>query len=609
MTPVGRMRMRIRRCNVYAIIVLAAVLICSPSARSETVSGHCRNEKVLGRPGAYLPLYEWNVYLSRDGHNAATQSFRVGLPPQPDQSFFTFNVAPGTYSLLLDEPVFWGRPTVVPNIVVGPGQTIQLDVSHPADYGCAFGSNSGEWGQNPFTASAREWYQTFIATGTAITGVNFKLHQSNATQMQVTLHADNGGPITAWPQVGVARTRDLLPGPGDQWLRYRSNEIPTAPGHRYAMKFTGGGAGDPTFSIFRRWDAGQGFAGGQAFTADGTPQNFDLYGNVFCDKDGTVTSYCAVMYDLAALTTGTSNCGQTVVAMGESLAAANLLFAASPTWDITATMRIRQGGPGGAIIGPAKTAKAASLAANSGFLAAVWNPGEVPLTPGQTYYIEVDRPGGYNPAKFTHGGNSYLGGQAFIGGNPQSGVDFHMQVVEYAAPPVPPMIGVNRSVIELTAARGQSPLDTTFTVTNTGGGVLSYAISDDAGWLATSPTIGVSHTQPNVIGVSFDTALLPTGTYHASIAVSAAGANNSPQEIQVQIVIPTPGDFDADGDVDQTDFGRFQSCYSGPGAPQIDTACAPARLDADEDVDQNDFGLFQACISGPGLPADATCAP
>jgi len=68
-----------------------------------------------------------------------------------------------------------------------------------------------------------------------------------------------------------------------------------------------------------------------------------------------------------------------------------------------------------------------------------------------------------------------------------------------------------------------------------------------------------------------------------------------------------PGDFDRDGDVDQTDFGRFQSCLTGSGASQEAGDCQPARLDGDLDVDQDDFGLFQACISGPDKAANPNC--
>ena len=66
-------------------------------------------------------------------------------------------------------------------------------------------------------------------------------------------------------------------------------------------------------------------------------------------------------------------------------------------------------------------------------------------------------------------------------------------------------------------------------------------------------------------------------------------------------------DFDQDGDVDQSDFGRLQACLTGPGMAQNDPACAPARLD-DEDVDRDDTAILQGCMSGPNVPAGPDCA-
>jgi len=68
------------------------------------------------------------------------------------------------------------------------------------------------------------------------------------------------------------------------------------------------------------------------------------------------------------------------------------------------------------------------------------------------------------------------------------------------------------------------------------------------------------------------------------------------------------GDLDQDGDVDQSDFGRLQACLTGPGTPQNDPACAPARLDDDQDVDRDDSAILQGCMSGPNVPADPDCA-
>lgn len=67
-------------------------------------------------------------------------------------------------------------------------------------------------------------------------------------------------------------------------------------------------------------------------------------------------------------------------------------------------------------------------------------------------------------------------------------------------------------------------------------------------------------------------------------------------------------DRDRDGDVDQSDFGRFQACYSGPAIPQNDPNCAWAKLDADDDVDGNDLAIFQGCMSSAGVIASPNCA-
>jgi hypothetical protein len=71
---------------------------------------------------------------------------------------------------------------------------------------------------------------------------------------------------------------------------------------------------------------------------------------------------------------------------------------------------------------------------------------------------------------------------------------------------------------------------------------------------------------------------------------------------------PTPRpDLDRDSDVDQADFGQFQTCFSGPGVAQPAPECQGARLDEDEDVDVDDFAIFQRCMTGSGLPGDVNC--
>lgn len=84
------------------------------------------------------------------------------------------------------------------------------------------------------------------------------------------------------------------------------------------------------------------------------------------------------------------------------------------------------------------------------------------------------------------------------------------------------------------------------------------------------------------------------------------------EDAEVTLLIATvtpvpPADFDRDGDVDQADFGAFQTCYSGSGHPQNSSECVDARLDGDKDVDQADFVRFLQCMGGANVIAHANC--
>ena len=85
--------------------------------------------------------------------------------------------------------------------------------------------------------------------------------------------------------------------------------------------------------------------------------------------------------------------------------------------------------------------------------------------------------------------------------------------------------------------------------------------------------------------------------------------------------VAIPGDFDNDGDVDETDLAVFIACTTGPTIlydPQgLPLGCEllpdendliEADFDDNGDVSQADFAFFQRCISGDGKPGDPTCA-
>jgi hypothetical protein len=103
-----------------------------------------------------------------------------------------------------------------------------------------------------------------------------------------------------------------------------------------------------------------------------------------------------------------------------------------------------------------------------------------------------------------------------------------------------PIILLNKSSLSPESMEGDNPPNDTFTVSNSGGGTLSYFVSVDADWLAVAPASGSTTGAPQTITVQYDTALLPAGTYPAVIAVSDVDAANDPQTIAVTLTISPP---------------------------------------------------------------------
>lgn len=177
--------------------------------------------------------------------------------------------------------------------------------------------------------------------------------------------------------------------------------------------------------------------------------------------------------------------------------------------------------------------------------------------------------------------------------------------------PTGPAISRNPSSFSHTIAAGDSLANDTFTVSNSGGGTLSYTITDNAGWLSVSPAGGSSSGASNTHTISYDdVASLPVGQHTGTINITSTNADNSPQTIGVTINVDpltVPGDMDGDLDVDQTDFGLLQVCILGDGIAQESASCAKALLDGDPDVDAYDVAVFLGCMSGADVIGDPDC--
>jgi uncharacterized protein (TIGR03437 family) len=97
-----------------------------------------------------------------------------------------------------------------------------------------------------------------------------------------------------------------------------------------------------------------------------------------------------------------------------------------------------------------------------------------------------------------------------------------------------PVISLSSSSLNFSYSQGGGyPPAQSVTVTNTGGGTLSYSVLANAPWLTTTVAAGGITISVNPVG-------LAANTYQASINVSAAGASNTPQTISVELVVTGP---------------------------------------------------------------------
>ena len=104
--------------------------------------------------------------------------------------------------------------------------------------------------------------------------------------------------------------------------------------------------------------------------------------------------------------------------------------------------------------------------------------------------------------------------------------------------PAPAALAVTPSGLSFSAqAGGANPEPANISVTNTGGGALTYAISTDAAWLSVSPPSGSAPSSPRVaVGIA---GLIP-GMYTGHVTVSAANATGSPATVAVTLAITEP---------------------------------------------------------------------
>lgn len=433
-------------------IVIPGAMAQVPVSDLATLNARARMPYTLGHEDAgFGELYEFNTWLLGDGPSEARLR-RTGAPPfEPvrHDGLAPYRTLPGRYALLLHQPEWFVRAKVVPDISLQAGQTLELNVIPAMDYCVVSGTSLApfqkEGVEDPWDW-ARVFHQTFVARGSSITHVHYKLAGTRSRSTCVSIHeVRTGTQPEGWRQIGPERIDPEVGALNDNWVGWRSGEVPTTPGKTYAIRIEGAPDGDNDQAglgmLVHRDAVGPGYVQGTGY-ADGREMPYDMYASVSSDSDGTVIPYMRVHDIKPGKLLGWGTYAQTWKARGRSLAAVDFLVAWAGDMDgVTTEVRVRQSGPKGKVIGIAKRTHTAWWGPGHGWLGAAWRPGEVPLEPGETYYVEfapADGCKGYSGSGVNHPANRYPDGMAWRDGRPLPEEDLELTVVEYKDDGQPP---------------------------------------------------------------------------------------------------------------------------------------------------------------------------
>jgi hypothetical protein len=111
----------------------------------------------------------------------------------------------------------------------------------------------------------------------------------------------------------------------------------------------------------------------------------------------------------------------------------------------------------------------------------------------------------------------------------QTVVEGATTTVEFALPALAPTIALSRTSLSASTTQGASPATQGFTVQNTGGAVLRYAISTDVPWLSVTLERD-EHRRGGRGDGRFRRRESARGHHRALVSVSDPGADNSPQQ-------------------------------------------------------------------------------
>jgi len=305
--------------------------------------------------------------------------------------------APGVYTAAIEEAHGFG-PALRPAAIVSEAGFNRIHIELPFQYDLLQDSK-------PADAEHTEYGQVFVAAGTAITGIAFQ----DTEHVTITLHENDA----AGKQIG-------------QTVRAGSNypcdTLPTKPGEKYYLRFRRADGAPFRMHVV----ADNRYPDGSAYMDGRSQSSLDLALRIQYNPAGQIIR-CRPRFT-EVYKPANKSYGQTFVARGTSLAMLSVFLAAGDKPPIMPTIRILKSGPVGKPIGPAVQSRMLLL-----------NPGQLSLTPGEEYYVEITAPGPDAPLRlWTSRTDDFKDGELFVDGKAVPDRDLAMILIEYELDKVPP---------------------------------------------------------------------------------------------------------------------------------------------------------------------------
>jgi len=241
------------------------------------------------------------------------------------------------------------------------------DVPIPVEYACVPAGYPERWDRE-YRARTKNFWQTIVARGTQIYGVTFfdgpKIIDWG-NKINVAVHAGSpSGPLIPVANPGPGVLEFVSAGHSDHEfprIGWRHGDMPVSTGETYAIRAGGYRShGGKHFELdgFIRPDAGDGYAGGQAFI-EGRPAGADLCALIFGDSHGQIVEnhIRSEEWEIFLPHHRPSQAwAQSFLAHGVSLAGITFWGATGGAQPVTGEVRIRAEGPWGDLLKPVKVA-------------------------------------------------------------------------------------------------------------------------------------------------------------------------------------------------------------------------------------------------------------